>query len=75
MLKIPVGLELNKGMLSISNKNNANINLPMEYKATIYENAQGMIFIRILDANNKTIFRKTSKNLDDIIKVLNVYMI
>jgi hypothetical protein len=58
-----------------NNKNNANINLPMEYKATIYENAQGMIFIRILGANDRTIFRKTSKNLDDIIKVLNDYMI
>ena len=58
-----------------NNKNNANINLPMEYKATIYENAQGMIFIRILGANDRTIFRKTSKNLDDIIKCLNDYMI
>jgi hypothetical protein len=56
-------------------KKDANVNLPMEYKATIYENAQGMIFIRILGANDKTIFRKTSKNIDDIIKVLNVYMI
>lgn len=51
-----------------------NINLPMEYKATIYENVQGMIFIRILDANDRTIYRKTSKNLDDIIKVLNDYI-
>jgi hypothetical protein len=58
-----------------NNKNNVNINLPMEYKATIYENVQGMIFIRILGANDKAIFRKTSKNLDDIIKVLNDYMI
>jgi hypothetical protein len=56
-------------------KKDANVNLPMEYKATIYENAQGMIFIRILGTNDKTIFRKTSKNIDDIIKVLNDYMI
>ncbi len=49
------------------------ISLPMKYKATIYENIQGLIYIKILDKNDKTIFRKTSKNIDDIIEVLNSY--
>ena len=51
-----------------------NIDLPMEYKATIYENTQGLMTMKIFNKNDKVIFRKTSKDIDSIIKIISDYI-
>ena len=51
-----------------------NIDLPMEYKVTIYKNIQGLMTMKIFNKNDRVIFRKTSKDIDSIIKIINDYI-
>ena len=51
-----------------------NIDLPMEYKVTIYKNIQGLMTMKIFNKNDRVIFRKTSKDIDSIIKIISDYI-
>ena len=51
-----------------------NIDLPMEYKVTIYKNIQGLMTMKIFNKNDRVICRKTSKDTDSIIKIINDYI-
>ena len=51
-----------------------NIDLPMEYKVTIYKNIQGLMTMKIFNKNDRVIFRKTSKDVDSIIKIISDYI-
>ena len=55
-------------------KTDANINLPMEYKVTIYENIQGLMTMKIFNKNDRVILRKTSKDINSIIKIISDYI-
>ena len=69
---------LNKRKYAFINIENAevdvNIDLPMEYKVTIYKNIQGLMTMKIFNKNDRVIFRKTSKDIDSIIKIINDYI-
>ena len=69
---------LNKRKYAFINIENAetdvNIDLPMEYKVTIYKNIQGLMTMKIFNKNDRVIFRKTSKDIDFIIKVISDYI-
>ena len=51
-----------------------NIDLPMEYKVTIYKNIQGLMTMKIFNKNDRVICRKTSKDIDSIIKIISDYI-
>ena len=51
-----------------------NIDLPMEYKVTIYKNIQGLMTMKIFNKNDRVIFRKTSKDIDSITKIISDYI-
>ena len=69
---------LNKRKYAFINIENAetdvNIDLPMEYKVTIYKNIQGLMTMKIFNKNDRVIFRKTSKDIDSIIKIISDYI-
>ena len=69
---------LNKRKYAFINIENAevdvNIDLPMEYKVTIYKNIQGLMTMKIFNKNDKVIFRKTSKDINSIIKIISDYI-
>ena len=51
-----------------------NIDLPMEYKVTIYKNIQGLMTMKIFNKNDRVVFRKTSKDINSIIKIISDYI-
>lgn len=69
---------LNKRKYVFINIENAeadvNLYLPMEYKVTIYKNIQGLITMKIFNKNDRVISRKTSKDIDSIIKIISDYI-
>lgn len=69
---------LNKRKYAFINIENAevdvNIDLPMEYKVTIYKNIQGLMTMKIFNKNDRVVFRKTSKDINSIIKIISDYI-